>query len=148
MRSAVLRDCWHLIIDARIRTFSRVVVGSALCALVVAVGFLAATLLCPSAALSTFAFNAPRSLQVESAPASVMWLGTFLRTWRRPGSSFLTCFPLTDHPSATAATPCTASGGTVPPLAHVVVIGEENESYTSVLGNTAQASYLNGTPMA
>lgn len=62
----------------RIWALKRVVAGFALCALVVAAGFLAAALLNPSIALSTFAFNAPRPLQVESTPASLMWLGTFV----------------------------------------------------------------------
>lgn len=58
--------------------FRRISAGVALCALVVMGGFLAAAVLNPTVALSTFAFNAPRPLQVESTPASLLWLGTFV----------------------------------------------------------------------
>lgn len=56
----------------------RVARDASLCAGLVIVGFLAALLLNPQAALSTFHFLSQRPLELESVPASLMWFGSFL----------------------------------------------------------------------
>lgn len=53
-----------------------VVRGAALSGGVVLAGFLAAYLLDPAGALSGFRYAGQRPLQVESTPASILWLGT------------------------------------------------------------------------
>ena len=53
--------------------------GLGLCILVVALGFGVAALLSPADALSGFSYAGSRPLQIESTPASLLWLGTWLR---------------------------------------------------------------------
>jgi hypothetical protein len=48
----------------------------------------------------------------------------------------------TASPAANAATPC-GSAATPPSYRHVIWIWMENHSYTDIIGNTAQAPYLN-----
>jgi Glycosyltransferase family 87 len=52
--------------------------GVALCAGIVAAGFGIAALLSPQGALSGFQYAGSRPLQIESTPASLLWLGTLL----------------------------------------------------------------------
>jgi Glycosyltransferase family 87 len=51
--------------------------GVALCAVIVAATFGVAELLSPSGALSGFVYQSDRPLQIESVPASLVWVGTF-----------------------------------------------------------------------
>jgi hypothetical protein len=52
--------------------------GLGICAGVVAVAFAVALLLSPHGALSGFTYASARPLQIESAPATLLWLGTLL----------------------------------------------------------------------
>jgi hypothetical protein len=52
--------------------------GVGVCAGVVVLGYVGPLVLNPADALSPFAYASSRPLQVESTPASLLWLGTFL----------------------------------------------------------------------
>lgn len=52
--------------------------GVGLCALIVLLGFGLAALLSPADALSDFHYAGARPLQIESTPASILWLGTWV----------------------------------------------------------------------
>jgi hypothetical protein len=52
--------------------------GVAFCSAIVALGFGAAALVSPEGAVSGFTYASSRPLQIESTPASLLWLGTFL----------------------------------------------------------------------
>lgn len=54
-----------------------VVRGVGLCVLVVVLGFGVAALLSPAGALSGFSYAGSRPLQVESTPASLLWIGSW-----------------------------------------------------------------------
>jgi len=62
--------------------------GAALCLGVVGLGFACAFALNPSGALSGFSYASDRPLQVESTPASLLWLGTLVGIPAGPVYSF------------------------------------------------------------
>ncbi len=62
--------------------------GAALCLGTVALGFVCALALNPSGALSGFSYASDRPLQVESTPASLLWLGTLVSLPAGPDYSF------------------------------------------------------------
>lgn len=63
--------------------------GALLCLGLVLLGFLCALLLNPTGALSTLTYAGERPLQVESLPASVLWLGSLVGIPARPDYSFV-----------------------------------------------------------
>ncbi len=67
----------------------RVARGVALCLGIVALGFLGALILDPSGALSGFGYASQRPMQVESTPASILWLGTIFGIPAEPNYSFV-----------------------------------------------------------
>ncbi|HEX8035418.1 MAG TPA: hypothetical protein VF510_16295 [Ktedonobacterales bacterium] len=68
--------------------FRRVARGAMLCGGLVLLGFTGAFLLNPSGALSNFSYAGQRPLQVESTPASILWLGTLVGIPAGPDYSF------------------------------------------------------------
>jgi hypothetical protein len=62
--------------------------GVLLCGAIVAATFGLAALLSPAGALSGFTYASNRPLQIESTPASVLWLGTFFGLHARDVYSF------------------------------------------------------------
>lgn len=68
--------------------FRRVVRGALLCGGLVLLGFTGAFLLNPAGALSNFLYAGQRPLQVESTPASILWLGTIVGIPAGPDYSF------------------------------------------------------------
>ncbi|PWI41647.1 alkaline phosphatase family protein [Streptomyces sp. ICBB 8177] len=50
---------------------------------------------------------------------------------------------LAPHGATAPATPVKAAADTVPTPSHVVVVMEENHSYSDIIGNTSQAPYFN-----
>ncbi len=66
----------------------RIARGAALCLGVVALGFACALALSPGDALSSFFYARVRPLQVESTPASLLWLGTLVGVPAGPDYSF------------------------------------------------------------
>jgi len=73
----------------RARIFWRVMEGIGLCLGVVALGFVVALVLNPAGALSGFQYAGDRPLQVESTPATLLWLGTFFGLPAQPVFSFV-----------------------------------------------------------
>jgi hypothetical protein len=67
-----------LVREARRPAVRQVARGLGLCAGLVALVFAAAALLSPAGALSGFGYASARPLQIESTPASLLWLGTFV----------------------------------------------------------------------
>lgn len=67
----------------------RIARGVALCAVLTVIGFLGALILNPSGAFSDFAYASQRPLQVESTPASILWLGTIFGIPAGPNYSFV-----------------------------------------------------------
>ena len=67
----------------------RVTYGLGLCLGIIVLGFLGAIALSPSGALSGFSYAGNRPLQVESTPASLLWLGTVFGVPAAPQYSFL-----------------------------------------------------------
>lgn len=68
--------------------FRRVAQGVLLCGGLVLLGFTGALLLTPSGALSNLFYAGQRPLQVESTPASILWLGTIVGIPAGPDYSF------------------------------------------------------------
>jgi hypothetical protein len=68
--------------------FVPVALGAGFCALLVALGFAAALSFDPWGALSGFSYAGARPLQVESTPASILWLGTIFGIPAAPDYSF------------------------------------------------------------
>ena len=68
--------------------FRRVARGVMLCGGLVLLGFTGAILLNPSGALSHLFYAGQRPLQVESTPASILWLGTLVGIPASPDYSF------------------------------------------------------------
>ncbi|MGZ3583864.1 MAG: hypothetical protein ACXWP6_14445 [Ktedonobacterales bacterium] len=68
--------------------FRRVARGAMLCGGLVLLGFTGAFLLNPTGALSNFLYAGQRPLQVESTPASILWLGTLAGIPAGPDYSF------------------------------------------------------------
>lgn len=68
--------------------FRRVAGGAMLCGGLVLLGFTGAFLLNPTGALSNFFYAGQRPLQVESTPASILWLGTIIGIPAGPDYSF------------------------------------------------------------
>lgn len=68
--------------------FRRVARGALLCGGLVLLGYAGALLLNPSGALSNLAYAGQRPLQVESTPASILWLGTLVGIPAGPDYSF------------------------------------------------------------
>lgn len=66
----------------------RVLRGLAVAAAIIAVGFVVSFILSPSGTLSEFKYAKDRPLQVESVPATLLWLGTFLGFQAHPIFSF------------------------------------------------------------
>ncbi|MBY8885487.1 alkaline phosphatase family protein [Streptomyces sp. PTM05] len=50
---------------------------------------------------------------------------------------------LAPHGAAASATPAKAAADAIPTPSHVVVVMEENHSYSDIIGNTSQAPYFN-----
>jgi hypothetical protein len=67
----------------------RLAAGVGLCAGIVALGFWAAFAINPSGALSGFNYASARPLQIESTPATLLWLGTLLGIPAHPDYSFV-----------------------------------------------------------
>lgn len=63
--------------------------GAALCGGLILGGFVAAYVLDPGGALSGFRYAGERPLQVESTPASLLWLGTLVGIPAHPDYSFV-----------------------------------------------------------
>jgi hypothetical protein len=63
--------------------------GAALCVGVVALAFAAAIAVAGSAALSGFTYASDRPLQIESTPATILWLGTLVGIPAHPEFSFV-----------------------------------------------------------
>lgn len=83
---------WHagkavrrLASDPAVRQVAR---GALLCAGAVGIGFLGPLALNPMGALSGFAYAGDRPLQIESTPASLLWLGTLVGIPAHPVFSF------------------------------------------------------------
>lgn len=74
---------------ARSYPFRRVARGAVLCSVLVLLGFTGALLLSPAGALSNFLYAGQRPLQVESTPASILWLGTLVGIPAGPDYSFV-----------------------------------------------------------
>lgn len=68
--------------------FRRVARGALLCGGLVLLGYTGALLLNPSGALSNLAYAGQRPLQVESTPASILWIGTLAGIPAGPDYSF------------------------------------------------------------
>jgi hypothetical protein len=66
-----------------------VATGTALCAGVVALAFAAAVAVAGSAAFSGFTYATDRPLQIESTPATLLWLGTLVGIPAHPEFSFV-----------------------------------------------------------
>ena len=66
-----------------------VTTGTALCLGIVALAFACAMALAGSAALSGFTYASDRPLQIESTPATVLWLGTLVGIPAHPEFSFI-----------------------------------------------------------
>jgi hypothetical protein len=73
---------------ARFPATAQVARGVARCMAPVAVLYAGAFLLGPDAALSTFRYASARPIQVESVPATLLWLGTFFGFHAQPNVSF------------------------------------------------------------
>jgi hypothetical protein len=67
----------------------RLAAGVGLCAGIVALGFWAAFAINPTGALSGFNYASARPLQIESTPATLLWLGTLLGIPAHPDYSFV-----------------------------------------------------------
>jgi hypothetical protein len=67
----------------------RVLRGAALSVGLVLLGFICAFILSPSGALSGFGYASARPMQVESTPASILWLGTIFHIPAAPDYSFV-----------------------------------------------------------
>jgi hypothetical protein len=67
----------------------RLAAGVGLCAGIVALGFWAAFAVNPTGALSGFNYASARPLQIESTPATLLWLGTLLGIPAHPDYSFV-----------------------------------------------------------
>jgi hypothetical protein len=67
----------------------RVAAGLTLCAGIVALGFWSALAISPTGALSGFNYAGARPLQIESSPATLLWLGTLLGIPAHPDYSFV-----------------------------------------------------------
>ena len=74
---------WH---DPAVRA---VTTGTALCLGIVALAFACAMALAGSAALSGFTYASDRPLQIESTPATILWLGTLVGIPAHPEFSFI-----------------------------------------------------------
>ena len=74
---------------ARARATRGAAKGATLFAGVVALGFGVALLLNPSGALSEFQYAGARPLQIESTPAALLWLATFVGIPAHPDFSFV-----------------------------------------------------------
>ncbi len=80
---AVARKLWQ-------RPATRLVVrGTSYCLLLVAFGFGVALAISPAGALSGFMYAGNRPLQVESTPATLLWLGTLFGIPANPNYSFV-----------------------------------------------------------
>ncbi len=67
----------------------RVALGVGLCAGVVALGFLGPLILNPGSALSGFGYASDRPLQIESTPATLLWVGSLFGVPAHPNYSFV-----------------------------------------------------------
>jgi len=67
----------------------RLAAGLGLCAGIVALGFWTAFAINPTGALSGFNYASARPLQIESTPATLLWLGTLLGIPAHPDYSFV-----------------------------------------------------------
>jgi hypothetical protein len=67
----------------------RLAAGAGLCAAIIALGFWAALAISPTGALSGFNYAGARPLQIESTPATLLWLGTLLGIPAHPDYSFV-----------------------------------------------------------
>ncbi len=75
-RGWLARDRWARV--ARARATREMALGAAIFVGVVALGFGVALLLNRAGTLSEFTYASVRPLQIESTPAALLWLGTFL----------------------------------------------------------------------
>ena len=86
----VAGEVWYAALHFwRTRIFWRVVEGISLCLGIVALGFIVALTLDPAGALSGFQYAGDRPLQVESTPATLLWLGTLIGIPAQPVFSFV-----------------------------------------------------------
>jgi Glycosyltransferase family 87 len=84
-----LRAMWRVVrAEAATQAVRQAAWGVLLCGAIVGVTFGLAALLSPAGALSGFTYASNRPLQIESTPASVLWLGTFLGFRARDVYSF------------------------------------------------------------
>jgi hypothetical protein len=67
----------------------RLAAGVGLCAGIVALGFWVALAISPAGAFSGFTYASARPLQIESTPATLLWLGTLLGIPAHPDYSFV-----------------------------------------------------------
>jgi Glycosyltransferase family 87 len=67
----------------------RLAAGAGLCVGIIALGFWAALAISPAGALSGFNYAGARPLQIESTPATLLWLGTLLGIPAHPDYSFV-----------------------------------------------------------
>jgi hypothetical protein len=81
--SVVLRRLWAQ------PAMPRLAAGVGLCAGIVALGFWAALAMSPTDAFSGFNYAGARPLQIESTPATLLWLGTLLGSPAHPDYSFV-----------------------------------------------------------
>ncbi|MEO7000204.1 MAG: glycosyltransferase 87 family protein, partial [Ktedonobacterales bacterium] len=87
---AILGEGWHAALHFwRTRVFWRVIEGMTFCLGVVALGFVVTLILNPVGALSGFQYAGDRPLQVESTPATLLWLGTLFGIPAQPVFSFV-----------------------------------------------------------
>ena len=74
-----LRQAWRAArAEAATEAARQTALGLLLCAALVGAAFAAAALLSPSGAFSGFTYESSRPLQIESVPASVLWLSTLV----------------------------------------------------------------------
>jgi Glycosyltransferase family 87 len=71
------------------RAVRAVAAGTALCAGIVVLAFAGAMTLAGTAALSGFTYASDRPLQIESTPATILWLGTLVGIPAHPDFSFV-----------------------------------------------------------
>jgi hypothetical protein len=74
-----LRQAWRVVqAEAETSAVRQTALGLLLCAAIVGATFGVAALLSPEGAFSGFSYESTRPLQIESVPASLLWLGTFV----------------------------------------------------------------------
>jgi hypothetical protein len=92
---AALRRIWRdqpRALFARLHSHTalrRVTFGVGLCGAVIVIGFLGPLIMNTSSALSGFGYAGTRPLQIESTPATLLWLGTIVGIPAHPDYSFL-----------------------------------------------------------